>query len=102
MALPGPAYIAWVDRYGRLDERKLINKLWRKTMSEKSKSGRDAFTFSLAGMNTISSFTIASAIADDRINRIRDQRLDQVRDNRDRQQQEWQPGNPQAVQDGCA
>ena len=47
---------------------------WRKSRSEKAKSGRGAFTFSLGGMNTISSFTVAPAIADDRVNKIPDER----------------------------
>ena len=37
-------------------------------MFEKAKSGRDAFTFSLHGMTTIASFTLAPAVADVRIN----------------------------------
>ena len=36
-------------------------------MFKKARSGRDAFTFSLHGMTTIASFTLAPAIADDRI-----------------------------------
>jgi hypothetical protein len=35
-------------------------------MFKKARSGRDAFTFSLHGMTTIASFTLAPAIADDR------------------------------------
>lgn len=44
-------------------------------MSEKAKSGRDAFTFSLRGMKTIASFTAAPAIADDRLNEAIAERL---------------------------
>ena len=44
-------------------------------MFQKAKSGRDAFTFSLRGMNTIASFAAAPAIADDRINKAIDARL---------------------------
>ena len=44
-------------------------------MFEKAKSGRDAFTFSLHGMTTIASFTIAPAVAEDRINAAWDGRL---------------------------
>jgi len=44
-------------------------------MFEKAKARRDAFRFSLGGMNTISSFVVAPAIADDRINKILDERL---------------------------
>ena len=42
-------------------------------MFEKAKPRRDAFTFSLGGMNTVSSFVVSPAIADDRINRIVDE-----------------------------
>ena len=38
-------------------------------MFEKARSGRDAFTFSLHGLTTIASFTLAPAIAEDRIER---------------------------------
>ena len=38
-------------------------------MFEKARSGRDAFTFSLHGLTAIASFTLAPAIADDRIQR---------------------------------
>ena len=44
-------------------------------MFEKAKPGCNAFTFSLGGMAAKSSFVIAPAIADDRINKIRDKRL---------------------------
>ena len=44
-------------------------------MFEKAKPARDAFAFSLGGMAAKSSFVIAPAIADDRINKIRDERL---------------------------
>jgi hypothetical protein len=45
-------------------------------MFEKAKSGRDAFTFSLQGMTTIASFTLAPAIADDQINQAWSRRLE--------------------------
>lgn len=44
-------------------------------MFEKAKPARDAFAFSLRGMTTIASFTIAPAVADDRLNIARDERL---------------------------
>lgn len=44
-------------------------------MSEKAKSGRDAFTFSLLGLKTIAGYTAASAIAHDRINKAWDEKL---------------------------
>ena len=47
-------------------------------MYKKARSGRDAFTFSLRGMTTIASFTIAPAIADDRINKAIAKRLEQA------------------------
>ncbi len=49
-------------------------------MSEKAKSGRDAFTFSLRGMTTIASFAVAPAIADDRINKALARRQEQELD----------------------
>ena len=49
-------------------------------MTEKAKSGRDAFTFSLRGLKTIASFAAAPAIADDRINKTLDRRREQVPD----------------------
>ena len=50
------------------------------TVSEKTKRARDAFTFSLGGMSTISSYVVAPAIADDHLNRHRDERLNRVRE----------------------
>lgn len=44
-------------------------------MFEKATSGRDAFTFSLRGMTTVASYAIATAVADDRINKAWDERL---------------------------
>ncbi len=58
-------------------------------MFENPKKARDAFTFSLGGMNTISSFVAAPAVADDRINRIRDQRMSQRRSDADRKPRAW-------------
>ena len=40
-----------------------------------NKRSHDSFTFSLGGMTTVTSFVIAPAVADDRINRIRDVRM---------------------------
>jgi len=62
---------------------------------------RDAFTFSLGGMNTISFFTIAPAIADDRINRIRDECIEQVRNDRDSKPRSWLQSRRRTAQD-CA
>ena len=45
-------------------------------MFKKAESGRDAFTFSLHGLTTIASFTPATAIAQDRINKAWDERLE--------------------------
>ena len=45
-------------------------------MFKKAESGRDAFTFSLHGLTTIASFTVAPAIAHDRINQAWDERLE--------------------------
>lgn len=49
-------------------------------MSEKAKSGRDAFTFSLGGMTAMAPFVAAPILADDRINRILDERRQQARE----------------------
>ena len=49
-------------------------------MSEKATPARDPFTFSLGGMKTIASFTVAPAIADDLINKILDRRMEQALD----------------------
>ena len=49
-------------------------------MFEKAKPARDAFTFSLGGMTTITSFVAAPAIADDRLNKARDERVGQAQD----------------------
>ena len=51
-------------------------------MFEKAKPARDAFKFSLGGMTAKSSFVIAPAIADDRLNKVWDER--QSRDQQDR------------------
>ncbi|MBT8101831.1 MAG: hypothetical protein KJO95_02615 [Gammaproteobacteria bacterium] len=59
-------------------------------MFEKAKPARDAFTFSLDGMKTISSFTFAPAIADDRINKIPDEQAKQVRDSAVLKPRLWQ------------
>lgn len=44
-------------------------------MFNKAKTARDPFAFSLGGMKTIAPFAAPTAIADDRINRIRDEQL---------------------------
>ena len=44
-------------------------------MFGKRKKAGDAYSFSLGGMTARSSFVLAPAVADDRINRIRDERL---------------------------
>ena len=49
-------------------------------MFEKARSGRDAFTFSLRGMRTMASFTVAPVTADDRINRSIDEQLGRVQE----------------------
>ena len=67
-------------------------------MFEKAKPGRDAFTFSLGGMNTISSFTIAPAIADDRINKIRDEHVRRAQDAHDENPRGWLKSRRQAAQ----
>lgn len=54
-------------------------------MSKRTKTARDAFTFSLGGLTTIASFVTAPAIADDRLNRDRDHQLNLVQSGRDRE-----------------
>lgn len=56
-------------------------------MPEKSKSGRDAFTFSLDGLRAIAPFTVAPAIAHDRINKVIDEELRQPREDQPREDQ---------------
>ena len=51
-------------------------------MFYEARSGRDTFTFSLGGMKTISSFTIAPAVAEDHINKALDERLRRTHDDR--------------------
>jgi len=63
-------------------------------MFEKAKPGRDAFTFSLHGMTAIAPFSIAPAIADDRINKVRDERLKQPHEN--------QPDTARVIEDVLA
>ena len=46
-------------------------------MFEKARRERDAFSFSLGGMRTVSSFIAASAIAHDRLDKARDERSSQ-------------------------
>ena len=70
-------------------------------MFEKAKPGRDAFTFSLGGMATKSSFVIAPAIADDRINRIRDEHVRRAREARDESPRGWLESHRRTAQD-CA
>ena len=53
-----------------------------KIMSDRTRSTRDAFTFSLGGMKAISSFIAAPAIAHDRINSARDARVREPQNNR--------------------
>lgn len=48
-------------------------------MSEKARSGRDAFAFSLKGMTTIASFTIAPAVADDYLAKVWSDKLSRPR-----------------------
>jgi hypothetical protein len=49
-------------------------------MSKKAKPARDAFTFSLGGISTISSFVAAPAIAHDQLNKALDERLSQTQE----------------------
>ena len=63
-------------------------------MFEKARSGRDAFAFSLRGMRTIAAFAPATAVADDRMNRIIAERLSRTPDD--------QPGMTREIEDFLA
>ena len=71
-------------------------------MFEKAKSGRDAFTFSLGGMQTISSFVAAPAIADNQLNQARSARLQQAGSVRDRKPRSWMRIPRQTAHCDCA
>ena len=71
-------------------------------MFKRAKVARDAFTFSLGGMTTISSFVPAPAIADDRINKVRDQQQAAARQNRDCRPHSWTGTARPAAQTDCA
>jgi len=58
-------------------------------MSNRAKTARDPFTFSLGGLTTIASFVAAPAIADDRLNQDRDHRPDPARDDCGRKGRRW-------------
>ena len=49
-------------------------------MSENTNRTRDAFTFSLGGMTTIASYTVAPAIAHDKINKALSERLQETQE----------------------
>jgi hypothetical protein len=49
-------------------------------MFNKDKSVRDAYTFSLGGMRTITSFTTAPAVADDRFRQIRESQSSDIQE----------------------
>ena len=61
-------------------------------MHEKAKSGRDAFTFSLRGLTTVSSFTIAPAVAHNHLSKVWDEKLSR--------EQEDQPDTAREMQSG--
>ena len=63
---------------------------------------RDAFTLSLGGLTTISSFVAATAIADDQANLVRDDRVNQVQLDSDWSQRVSFGRNRMAVQLNCA
>jgi len=57
-------------------------------MFNKDRAARDAFTFSLGGMMTVSPFTLAPAIANDR---LRQDRPAQACDNTEQEKRFWLP-----------
>lgn len=63
-------------------------------MFGKAKSGRDAFTFSLKGLTTIASFTIAPAVADDYLNKVWSEKLSKPRADK--------PGITRRIEDALA
>jgi len=67
-------------------------------MFEKSRKAQDAFSFSLGGLRTITSFVAAPAIANDRINRIRDAQIRRARKARDGNPRGWPEGRREAAQ----
>ncbi len=70
-------------------------------MFKKDRKARDAFTFSLGGMTTVTPFVAMPMVADDRINKVRDERLRQARNTRDKKPRGWLYRHRQAAQD-CA
>ena len=58
-------------------------------MSNRAKTARDPFTFSLGGLTTITSFVAAPAIADDRLNQDPADRPSPVREDRGRTGRIW-------------
>ncbi len=70
-------------------------------MFKKANKALDAFSFSLGGMRTASSFVIAPAIANDRINEVRDEHVRRARESRDENSRGWLEGRPEAAHD-CA
>ena len=71
-------------------------------MFNKAKLARDAFTFSLGGMTTIASFVPVTAIANDRINKVRDEQQAAARKNRDRGPHPWLGSGRPVPQSDCA
>ncbi len=59
-------------------------------MSEKSRTARDGYTFSLRGMKSIASFAFAPAIAGDPLNRAIDERIRRARNSQRPPQSDWQ------------
>ena len=58
-------------------------------MSERTKSERDAFAFSLSGLRTMAAYTTATAIAQDQINQAWEEKL--------RREQEDQPNSAREI-----
>ena len=57
-------------------------------MSDKTRSRRDVFGFSLSGLKTMAAYTTASAIAQDQINKAWDEKLGRA------QREQVSPGDP--------
>jgi len=71
-------------------------------MFKNAKPARDAFTFSLGGMKTISSFVVAPAIADDQLNQDRNARLKRTGSDRNRKPRIWARIPRQTAHCDCA
>jgi len=71
-------------------------------MLRKAGPARDAYTFSLGGMQTISSVVIAPAIADDQLTHVRKAKRQQAAGGRKRRIWNWLPTLRPSAPGNCA